>query len=103
MSSIDWNVLKDLELKTNKDVIIRLINSFLDTTEKYKAIQNEYTEARKIAHQLKSSSAIVGALKLSQLALAVEKTTQISEHEWTDFSNELNTVVEEFKNRTIYL
>lgn len=79
---VDWDVLKDLERKTNAQVVERMISSYMITlAESLKEIDRgrDLKDLEKIrfhAHKLKSSSAILGALKLSDLCSEVEVSAE---------------------------
>jgi two-component system sensor histidine kinase/response regulator len=80
--AVDWAVLHDLAAKTNATVVSRLIQSFLKTLpaslgEIRKArAENDLQASRAWAHQLKSSSASLGALELHKLCVRLEEAIE---------------------------
>jgi CheY-like chemotaxis protein/HPt (histidine-containing phosphotransfer) domain-containing protein len=84
--SIDWNVIEAFRADSGDEMLHLLIDTYLaDTAEKLDqfaklAGRSETTqEAIRIAHSLKSASAMAGAAALSQFAANLEKTLAIGE------------------------
>ncbi len=81
-SAVDWTVLSELAKNTNPVVVKRLIQSFLTTLPQTlghieKAITEENgKELGRWAHQLKASSASLGALELSDLCHQLENESE---------------------------
>lgn len=79
---VDWDVLRELAAKTNKDVALKLIKSFLTTLPNTLAeIRNaraalDRQQLRFWSHQLKSSSATLGAKNLSEACGRLEREAQ---------------------------
>jgi signal transduction histidine kinase/CheY-like chemotaxis protein len=78
-SGVDWTILRELAQKTNTKIVKKLIDSFVKTLPR--AI-DELTSAqtsrdqemiRQWAHQLKSSSAALGAMPLSRVCAELER------------------------------
>ena len=76
--TVDWAVLHDLSAKTNTTIASRLIQSFLKTLPASldairTALKSQDNQSlRAWAHQLKSSSASLGALELNKLCIRLE-------------------------------
>lgn len=79
LSGINWGVLKELESKTNKSLVNKLVASFKKTLpvglenieSSFK--KKDFKNLKFFAHQLKSSSATLGAQKLGELCSEVEE------------------------------
>jgi CheY-like chemotaxis protein len=112
---VDWAVLHDLAAKTNSTVVTRLIQSFLKTLP---ASLKEIREAVKTgdrpslrawSHQLKSSSASLGALELNKLCVRVEEavdaesSTDVIEAAVRDLLANGESALAEFKAQTRYV
>jgi signal transduction histidine kinase/DNA-binding response OmpR family regulator len=75
---IDWRVVSDLANRTGDHVVRRLLQSFRNTLgtslEKIETALplKDWKEISSMAHQLKSSSAAVGAVSLSRLCAQIE-------------------------------
>jgi hypothetical protein len=84
-SAVDWTVLSELAKNTNPVVVKRLIQSFLKTLPQTlghieKAItEDNGKELGRWAHQLKASSASLGALELSELCNKLENESETIE------------------------
>ncbi len=87
-TEIDWRVVSDLANRTNNEVVTRLLHSFQNTlhTSLERISQclerTEWKEISNLAHQLKSSAAAVGAVKLSHLCAQIEdeiETNKVAE------------------------
>lgn len=114
-SAVDWAVLSELAKKTNETVVSRLIQSFLKTlpaslAEIRKAKENRDAEAmRAWAHQLKSSSASLGAMELHSLCSELEGAAEAaaSPEALDSLSDELlkngEAVLENFRGQSRYL
>lgn len=112
---INWEVLKNLAQDTNTKVVKRLIQSFLVTLPKaLSAIEKAIAEGNnkelgRWAHQLKASSATLGASKLSLLCDHLEEGTNSSldieqlKGTATDILTKGNEVLIIFKNQNHYL
>lgn len=81
---VDWTVLHDLAGNTDPKVVKRLIDSFLKTLPKTLAAiekakrENDNVAVGRWAHQLKASSASLGALELNRLCVEVEEASDAS-------------------------
>ncbi|RYZ66566.1 MAG: hypothetical protein EOP05_18935, partial [Proteobacteria bacterium] len=107
--------LSELAKKTNETVVSRLIQSFLKTlpaslAEIRKAKASQDTEAmRAWAHQLKSSSASLGALELQALCSELEVAAESMEpaQKLETLTDELlkngETVLENFRSQSRYV
>ncbi len=80
-SSIDLSVLsglRDLQIEGKPDIMEKIIRVYLSSTEpiieklKKSAAKEDMEELQSVAHSLKSSSANVGALKLSEICKDLE-------------------------------
>jgi two-component system sensor histidine kinase/response regulator len=77
-TQIDWRVVSDLDNRTNKEVVKRLIHSFQNTLggslDKIEASleHQEWQEIAAVVHQLKSSGAALGAVDFSHLCARIE-------------------------------
>ena len=75
---VDWRVVSDLANRTSTDVVKRLLTSYKNTLsvslEKLDGSlsRQEWKEISSLTHQLKSSSAAVGAVNLSHLCARIE-------------------------------
>jgi polar amino acid transport system substrate-binding protein len=75
---IDWNVLRELSIKTSPDTVRKLILSFISTLRRnlelleVQIANQEIEQIRFCAHQLKSSCESLGALGLAELCRQVE-------------------------------
>jgi two-component system, sensor histidine kinase and response regulator len=114
-SVVDWTVLRELAQKTNETVVTKLIQSFLKTLP---ASLNEIRNAKEVgdrdalrawAHQLKSSSASLGAMELNSLCAALESAAEAKEpkEKLDTLSAELlengESVIESFRSQKRYL
>lgn len=91
--AIDWNVLEAFRAHSGEEMLRLLIDTYLshaaEKLDQLAKLANDRTavgEAIRLAHSLKSGSAMAGAAALSQLAARVEKAltqdaAQISESE----------------------
>lgn len=76
---IDWSVLKELSEKTNANVASRMVDSFLTTlpqslvTIENEARKRDWQKVKYWAHRLKSSSATLGAKRLSEHCKRLEE------------------------------
>ncbi|WP_167496482.1 response regulator [Desulfopila sp. IMCC35006] len=72
------NALRDLQIEGKPDILVRIISAYLETTGPLVATLQQALAAgelevmKKAAHSLKSSSANVGALELSELSKELE-------------------------------
>lgn len=79
LEPIDWSVLQDLKDKTSANITGRLIDSFLTTLpQSLDAIESElqknnWPKVKYWAHRLKSSSATLGAKRLSEHCRRLEE------------------------------
>ena len=78
--AIDWNVIEAFRIDSGEEMLRLLIDTYLaDTAEKLDLLarlvggKDVTEEAIRLAHSLKSASAMAGATALSQLAAKVEK------------------------------
>lgn len=113
--SVDWAVLHDLAAKTNASVVTRLIASFMKTLpnslrEMSTALgANDAQALRAWAHQLKSSSASLGALELHALCKRLESSVEsgssfaVVEAATRDLMKTGEIVLAEFKAQTKYV
>ena len=113
--TVDWAVLHDLVGKTNATVASRLIQSFLKTLpasldEIREALQTHDKQSlRAWAHQLKSSSASLGALELNKLCIRLEdavdsaSSDQMVEIAAQDLLANGELALAEFKAQTRYV
>lgn len=79
--AIDWNVIEAFRADSGEEMLRLLIDTYLaDTADKLAQLaklagdKNATAEAARLAHSLKSASAMAGAAALSQLAARIEKT-----------------------------
>ena len=112
--AVDWAVLHELATKTNASVVSRLIQSFLKTlpaslAEIRTARSEKNPQAlRAWAHQLKSSSASLGALELHKLCVRVEEAIEMKsssgmvEAATNDLLVNGETVLKEFQTQARY-
>lgn len=112
LGQIDWEIIKALELKTNTMVIKRLIDSIKQTLEisiqKLKAAfeNQEWATIVNISHQLKSSSAALGAINFSNECQQIERNIQeegkIEKEAFDYFIEGATLVLKEFKDQQVY-
>jgi two-component system, sensor histidine kinase and response regulator len=89
-SSVDHNVLKnlrDLQVAGKPDILKKIISAYLSSSGPLivqlggALSRNDLKELGDFAHSLKSSSANVGALKLSDICQKLEKNCKNQKHE----------------------
>jgi hypothetical protein len=104
---VNWEIIKDLESKTSAAVIKKLLVSFDITffnliNYEDKINQLDLKELKSKAHQLKSTGAMLGAMKLSKLSELVEKSEDLKDENIFQLILELKRVLEEFKSNKDY-
>ncbi len=80
-AALDWSTIQRFQADAGDEMLRLLIDTYLaDTADKLDKLAklagntNSHAEAIRIAHSLKSASAMVGAVSLSKLAARLEKT-----------------------------
>jgi two-component system sensor histidine kinase/response regulator len=113
--TVDWAILHDLATKTNSTVVTRLIQSFLKTLPlslgeiKTALDSGDHESLRAWAHQLKSSSASLGATELNKLCLRLEEAVETKSSSDViaaaarDLLVDGETALAEFKAQTRYV
>ncbi len=112
VEAVDWATLADLEGKLSRDVVVKLIKSFILTLP---ATMNEindayeskdYAQFAALAHRLKSSAAALGARRLAEICERAEKqghySSRIDADLYEEFTAEFVKVLSEFKNQKKY-
>lgn len=93
--------LRDLERQTNQDIVSEMVSEFIrDTSMSVKEMRTlldalKFVELARIAHSLKSSSANIGAIAISE---ACERIESLILNEKKNDADKLNLFVGDIEN-----
>jgi CheY-like chemotaxis protein len=109
---LDWNVIKQLAARTNHEIVRRLMESMQVTlTASIPKLERGKAEVdldglSDLAHQLKASSATLGALRFSEVCEAVESEIDSGAKPSTDqldgMIRSAQQVLEEIRSRRLF-